>query len=139
MYLFPVHVQDSVIEGKGVFSSQKIPKGEVVWKYVPGHDLTLSVEEHAKLDDSGKEYIEKVAYLSVASHQYIYPPENDPALYANHSESAHNLTVVHDSNISLEPFFVANRDTAEGEELTNNYHEFDISIDEHTRPDWLKK
>lgn len=138
MYLFPVTVAESTIEGKGVFSVGKISKGAVVWKYVPEHDRSLSQEEYEKLDIKGKEYMEKVAYLSSASHQYIFPPENDPALYTNHDAEHHNLSVVIDITISPEPHFVANRNIQPGEELTNNYHEFDASISEKLAPDWLK-
>ncbi len=50
----------------------------------------MSVEEYEKLDEGGKKYIDKVAYLSAASHRYIYPPENDPALYTDHRELTKN-------------------------------------------------
>ncbi len=138
MYLFPVTVAESAVEGKGVFSVGKIPKGAVVWKYVPKHDRSLSQNEYENLNTKEKEYMEKVAYLSLASHQYIFPPENDPALYTNHDAKNHSLSVVMDIAISPEPHFIANREIKPGEELTNNYHEFDASISEKTAPDWLK-
>jgi len=139
MYLFPVTVKESAIEGTGVFSVGAINKGAVVWKYVPEHDQTLSQEEYAKLDTAGKEYMEKVAYLSPTSGHCIFPPEDDPALYTNHDASNHNLSVVMDITISPEPYFVTNRDIAPGEELTNNYHEFDTSISKkESVPNWLK-
>ena len=138
MYLFPVIVKESAIEGKGVFSIGAINKDMIVWKYVPEHDKALSQEEYEKLDATGRKYIEKVAYLSPTSRQYIFPPENDPALYTNHDADHHNLSVVMDITISPEPHFVANRDIKPDEELTNNYHEFDASISEKSAPDWLK-
>ena len=133
MYLFPTFVKNSEIEGKGVFASQEIRRGAIVWKFVPEHDLSMSVEEYEKLDEGGKKYIDKVAYLSAASHRYIYPPENDPALYTNHSRT-NNLSVVMDDHISPEPHFVANRDIAKDEELTNNYLEFDTKATVEREP-----
>jgi SET domain-containing protein len=138
MYLIPVEVKESAIEGKGVFTVEAIKNGTIVWKYVAGHDQSLSPKDYEILDEAGKQYMEKVAYLSASSGQYIFPPENDPALYTNHNAPHNNLTVVLDENISREPHFVANHDIAAGEELTNNYHEFDAAINlKTTRPEWL--
>lgn len=139
MYLFPVEVRPSTIEGNGVFVLCDVKKGEIAWKYTLGHDKALSLEEYNRLDDAGKKQIEKVAYLSATSGQYIFPPENDPALYTNHSQKHHNLSVVIDKGISSEPYFVANRNIKAGEEFTNNYHEFDTAIATlEKKPDWLK-
>jgi uncharacterized protein len=138
MYLVPVTIGKSDIEGMGVFAQSAVKKGEVVWKYVDGHDLTLSQEEYSKLGDEERRYLDKVAYLSKESRVYVYPPENDPALYTNHDATDYNLSVVLDYSISTEPFFVANRDIASGEELTNNYHEFDEAIkSKEIVPGWL--
>jgi uncharacterized protein len=138
MYLVDIVVKDSNIEGKGVFANQNIPKGEIVWKYVGGHDLALSQSDYENLSGEKKEYLEKVAYLSKESGLYIYPPENDPAIYTNHDALNHNLSVVVDTDISTEPFFVANRDIKAGEEITNNYHEFDEAIKtKEVVPEWL--
>ena len=83
--------------------------------------------------------MDKVAYLSSASNQYVFPPENDPALYTNHDALNNNLSVTVDPTISSEPFFIANRDILPEEELTNNYHEFDEAIKlKEVIPDWLK-
>ncbi len=139
MYLKKTIVKVSDIEGKGVFSDETISKGEIVWKFISGHDKTLSIDEYNALSDDGKKYIDKVAYLSSISNQYIFPPDNDPALYTNHDAVNNNLSVEIDQTISLEPFFVANRDIASGEELTNNYYEFDEKIKSKTTlPDWLQ-
>lgn len=57
------------------------------------------------------------------------------ALYTNHS-GHNNLSVKYDISISEESFFIANRDIQEGEELTNNYYEFDEAI-KIKKPDFL--
>lgn len=138
MYLFPVIVKNSSIEGKGVFTTGKIEKGSIVWKYEPTHDRSISLEEYEKMSEEEKRYMDKIAYLSSTSDRYIFPPENDPALYTNHSADSNNLSTVLNNKISLEPHFVANRDILLGEELTNNYHEFDAAISKSKeKPDWL--
>ena len=94
MYIIPVEVKESNIEGKGVFA------------------LVM---------------LEKVGYISRATNRYVYPPENDVALYTNHSD-VNNISDVYDKNISEEPFFITNRYIAKDEEITNNYNEFDEAI-----------
>lgn len=138
MYLIKVIARDSEIQGKGVFTEQKINKGEIVWKFVEGHDKSITLSEYNILNQEEKEYMDKVAYLSSVSNQYIFPPENDPALYTNHDSQNHNLSVLVDLDISPEPIFIANRDIMIGEELTNNYHEFDEAIKSKVNvPEWL--
>lgn len=139
MYLIKVTIRASAIEGKGVFAGQEINKGEIVWKFTDGHDQTLTVGEYGALSQAGKDHIDKVAYFSPTSHLYIFPPENDPALYTNHDAQNHNLSALTDPTVSSEPYFIANRDIASGEELTNNYHEFDQAIrSKVTVPVWLR-
>lgn len=128
MYLKKVEVKTSGIEGLGVFAIEAITKGDIVWKFDPNHDHTLSAEEYDVLDDKTKMEIRKVAYVSPTTGKWVYPPKNDPARFTNHTGANNNLTTKFDPSISDEPFFVANRDIAPGEELTVNYVEFDASI-----------
>ncbi len=136
MYRVPVEIANSNIEGKGVFATQNIAKDALVWVFVAGHDITMTVDEHEALSTSEKELIDKTGYLSPWSKLWIFPPQGDPAQYTNHSNK-NNLTVVYDESVSSEPYFVANRDIVVGEELTNNYHEFD-QITRSKRPAWSK-
>ncbi len=136
MYLYKVISKESKIEGSGVFVNEPISKDSIVWKFEPSHDLSLSEEKFTELDEEEKKELEKVGYLSPVSHMWVYPPENDPARFTNHSSTNNNLSVVFDESISPEPFFRANRDIAEGEELTVNYLEFDEYI-KQARPSWV--
>jgi SET domain-containing protein len=136
MYLFKIKTEKSQIEGFGVFSLEKIPAGSVVWKFDQTHDKSLSQNDFFKLSREAQEELEKVGYLSPVSNMWIYPPENDPARFTNHHPSTNNLSVVFNSLISAEPFFKANRDITEGEELTVNYLEFDEFI-KSKRPEWI--
>lgn len=133
-------IKDSPIEGKGVFANESIQKNEIVWMFDPGHDKTLSKEDYENLSDLEKEKLQRIAYLSQTSGLYVLPPEGDAANYTNHDSENNNLSVVIDISLSTEPYFVANRKINTGEELTNNYNEFDKAI--KSQPfvqDWLKK
>jgi SET domain-containing protein len=136
MYLYKVIAKESDIEGKGVFVTEPISKDSIVWKFDSSHDISLSEDKFAELNEEGKKELEKVGYLSSVSHKWIYPPENDPARFTNHSSTNNNLSVMFDTTISPEPFFKANRDIAQGEELTVNYLEFDEYI-KQARPEWV--
>lgn len=138
MYLFKVLIMKSGIEGSGVFADQDIPKGSIVWKFDPDHDLTLPLEDFERLDLETRADVRKVAYVSPTSNQWVYPPKNDPARYTNHSETSNNLSAVFNRNISNEPFFIANTEIAKGTELTVNYKEFDDSIKD-AAPNWMQQ
>lgn len=138
MYLFDTLIRKSEIEGSGVFADQDIPKGSVVWKFDPRHDLTMSLEDFEKLDSEAKADIRKVAYISPTSGRWVYPPANDPARYTNHSETSNNLSAVFDSGTSSEPLFIAKTEIAKGTELTVNYTEFDDSL-KQTVPGWMER
>ena len=136
MYLVKIETKESIIDGKGVFALENIRKGVVVWKFDPNHDKTLTSVQFDEADKAVKEELRRVAYLSKNTGRWVYPPENDPARFTNHSKE-NNLSVLLDESISEEPIFIANRDITAGEELTNDYTEFD-DLTEEVEQDWLK-
>ncbi|MCL2444903.1 SET domain-containing protein [Candidatus Saccharibacteria bacterium] len=137
MYIVKIKVDKSEIDGRGVFASERIKKGKTVWVYDPEHDLSFDQEEFDRLDSDEKERLHHSAYLSPWTGLRISPPAGDPANYTNHS-TENNLSVRYDKSVSPELYFVANRDIEVGEELTNNYHEFD-EITRKTKPGWAKE
>lgn len=136
MYIVPVTVKTSDIDGKGVFSDAPISKDAKVWLFKPGHDFTMSKQEYDRLSTNKKITLDKTGYFSPWTNLWVFPPEGDPAQYTNHSPK-NNLSVVYDEKVSPEPYFVANRDIKANEELTNNYLEFD-EITRETKPVWVK-
>jgi uncharacterized protein len=136
MYLYKITTKDSSIDGIGVFASEPIPKGSIVWKYDDDHDKSMTNDEFLKLDKEAQLELEKVGYISAMSGLWIYPPKDDPARYTNHHPEQNNLSAEIDQTISPEPFFRANRDIEVGEELTNNYLEFDGFVSKEN-PDWI--
>jgi len=136
MYLYKVEVKKSEIEGKGVFALESIKKDSIVWKFDKDNELMMSQGEFDKLGPEKKKEIEKIGYFSSISRKWIVPPEKDPAYFTNNDSLKNNLSVVYDKKISPEPFFVANRDIVKGEELINNYLEFDEFTKEN-KPCWI--
>jgi uncharacterized protein len=134
MYKVQVAVNNSDIAGRGVFARQNIVKGTMVWVFTHNNEIEVKVSAHDALPQKTKDRIDKTGYLSPWTSLWIFPPENDPARFTNHSRN-NNLSVAFDKSISPEPYFVANRNIKSGEELTNNYHEFD-QITRQIKPDW---
>ncbi len=124
MYLIPITVKKSEIEGNGVFALNDILKGTLTWKYDPAHDRIMTQAEFNSLSTEGQNALLRVAYLSPSTKRWVFPPDNDPSLFTNHSRE-NNQSVVFNASISEEPFFRANRNISKGEELTVNYAEFD--------------
>jgi len=137
MYVVDIKVSKSPIDGEGVFTERDIPKDKIVWLFKQDHDQRLTDTEFQKLSSNKKEHLSHTAYFSPWSNLWVFPPQGDPAEYTNHSDK-HNLSVIFDEDVSPEPYFIANRDITAGEELTNNYHEFD-EITRKTKPDWAKQ
>ena len=134
MYKTLVKVAPSAIDGEGVFAQQDIKHGSIVWQFDEKHDHRITQACHEELPEEEKKRLERVAYLSPWSGLWVYPPTGDPAEYTNHSNN-NNLTTRFDSQVSPEPYFIANRDIKSGEELTNNYREFD-EITRISKPEW---
>jgi len=130
MYIASVKVANSNIEGRGVFALEDIAAGMIVWKFKDGYDKRITKQQYDKLDDKTK----STGYLSPSTNLYVFPPTGDPACFTNHSKD-NNLSTVFDTKVSDEPYFVANRDIKSGEELTNNYLEFD-KVTQNLKPDW---
>ncbi len=124
MYLVKVIVKDSPINGKGVFADEDIKKGALVWKFNSTHDKTLSQEKFNRLSEPERTELQRIAYVSPYTKQWVHPPLNDPAIFTNHSEK-NNLETKYNTEVSSELFFVAQQDIKSGEELTVNYTEFD--------------
>lgn len=136
MYLIPVEVRKSQIDGDGVFTTTDIKQGTVVWQFTDGHDKKMTKEEFEALDESTRTALGHTAYISPTTDMWVMPPEDDPACYTNHDPNSHNMSVVFDRSMSDEPLFTANRDIKSGEELTNNYLDFDNNSTPE-KFDWL--
>jgi len=97
--------------GSGVFATQFIPKGTLVW--VPSEiDQILSKEQVSTMAKSEREFLAEVAYLT---NEGKYIVSYDNARYVNHSCDANSLTVV---GIEIS---IAIRDIQPNEEISEDY------------------
>ncbi len=111
----------SSIEGLGWFAEEFIPKGTVVWRFVPGFDVAMTIEERDQLPQLAQEYMAVYAYRSTITDRIILC--SDDSKYENHSETPNLGSAYVDGE--EETICIANRDIQPGEELTGDYGLFE--------------
>lgn len=110
----------STVHGTGLFATQFIPKGSLIWRYAAGHDQLLTREEFETLPDDERRDWERFAYVSRFTGLLVR--SGDDYVFMNHS---------HDPNVGVSPVFespegcdVALRDIMPGDELLFDYRWF---------------
>lgn len=121
MFLFRTEVKVATDPrmGLGLFAKEFIPKDSIVWKFVEGVDVKVSVDRVEQMSEAQQEYFEKYAWVE---DDYYYS-SCDLTNFVNHSYQP-NLKIIDEIMISL-------RDIHPGEELFENYAEFDDCFDEY--------
>ncbi len=107
----------SAVHGTGLFATEFIPKGTVIWRYAAGYDKILTREEFERLGPEDRGAWERFAYVSRFTGLLVY--SGDEYVFMNHS---------HDPNVGVSPVFeapegfdIALRDIQAGEELLFDY------------------
>jgi SET domain-containing protein len=119
-YKVEVKVATNPEMGLGLFASEPIKKGSVVWEFLEGIDIRISKERLEKLDDAQKEYFDKYGWFKDDDHLYS---SCDLTNFTNHSYQA-NLKVIDNVVIAIQDINV-------GDELFENYQEFDPNFDDY--------
>jgi hypothetical protein len=113
MLLVKTRLGPSTIHGIGVFADEDIRKGTIVWSFNPLIDKALTDEEIEGLPALAQEFIKIYGFwrddLCVLCGDY--------GMFVNHS-STPNLESPEDQSIAL-------RDIRKGEELTEDYDNYD--------------
>ncbi|MDE2019457.1 MAG: SET domain-containing protein [Patescibacteria group bacterium] len=121
MLLINASVRPSSIHGLGLFANKAIPEGTRIWQYSPGLDAEIDPAHFEKLSQRGKDFILFYGFLSRKSGNYHLSYDN--VRFINHAEQG-NVTV--DTSVDdVEYPLIAARDIQAGEELTQNYYDFD--------------
>jgi SET domain-containing protein len=114
----------SKIHGIGIFAREFLPKGTIVWEFNEAFDITLDNQEIHLLSDAAKEQFFKYAYQSKVTGKYILC--SDDSRFFNHDLNANTKCEIPKTRNSEDALICyAVRDIQPGEELTNNYAEFD--------------
>ncbi len=121
MLLIKTKIGSSSIHGIGCFADQFIPKGALVRKFIEGFDLEIPKGKVDALPDAAREQFLNYAYFDREANLYTLNPDDER--FVNHAD---------DPNVGEDPSrddamgeMYALRDIQAGEELTENYYEFD--------------
>lgn len=118
--LIQTRVGVSSIHGHGLFAVDPIPRGTLVWRFLPGFDHDFSLEQFAALPAIARNHTRWFCFVSRENGHVIL--SGDHACFINHSL---------DPNTGLPPdgaspaTTVALRDIAAGGEITCNYWDYD--------------
>lgn len=109
--------------GIGLFAGQDIKAGELVYTASPVLDLNITSEQFESLDDKEKQEVQWWGFFDKPSQ--MWHVDFDVSKFINHANEAN---VTQDSAYQ-DAYLVAVRDIAKGEELTQNYLEFESEED----------
>lgn len=105
--------------GLGLFATEFIPKDSIVWKFVEGIDIKVSIDEVEQMSEAQQEYFNKYAW----TEGKYYFSSCDNTNFVNHSYQP-NIKNINKVTVAL-------KDIHAGEELFENYAEFDDCFDEY--------
>ena len=120
MLLVKTHIAQSIIHNLGLFTDEFIAAGTEVWRFTPGYDLDLSIEEIESHPQYVRDFFDHYGYLDFNLNRYILCFDN--ARFINHSNNPNIRT---DYTRATHGVDVAIRDIAEGEEITTDYRLFE--------------
>jgi len=124
MLLVRAWVGPSKIHGLGLIAYEFIPKDTVIWRLVPGFDAILTKVEFQALSHAAQEQINHYAFFYTQRNAYVLCA--DDARFTNHSDNA-NSRFCGDYDVAV-------RDIQAGEEITDNYTEYEKQMLQITRP-----
>lgn len=126
MLKIKTYLDKSSINGIGIFATEDIPNGKIIWEFNPLIDLAFSAEKWEELKrDISSESFEQIQRYSYKTND-IYYLCVDNAQFMNHSKDAYNI-----SNNSDNDTMYANREIRAGEELLCNYYEYSDEDDDN--------
>lgn len=112
MLLVNAHVGASPIHGFGLFSEQFIAAGTVVWRFLPGFDVAISVESLEGLAPCARAQV--LHYACYGERDGMYYLSSDDDRFCNHSDNP-NTAPNRDTMVAV-------TDIKAGEEITCDYN-----------------
>jgi len=116
-------IDKSKIHGVGFFTRENLKKGEVVYTASPLLDVDISQKEFNSLNEREKREVKYWGFWDEANN--VWHIDFDNSKFINHS---FNPTLTQDSK-HKDAFLITTRDVKKGEELTQNYLEFEREED----------
>jgi len=118
MMLVHTSLKPSGIHGLGCFAEERIEKGRVVWIFDERVDHRIPVSDLPTLPEAVQAFLRCYAYKEIYEGEEVVVLCGDHGKYMNHADEPNLL----DDSVRN----IAARDIEPGEELTCNYHLFDL-------------
>ncbi|MCB1229795.1 MAG: SET domain-containing protein [Verrucomicrobiae bacterium] len=119
-----IEIGPSSIHGIGCFAREQIKKGQLVWQFDERFDLALKKELVDSLPLGARENLLNYAYVSKTTGDYIL--SSDDTKFTNHSNTPNISCHVPSGCTGNELVCYATQDIEIGEEMTNDYRDFDV-------------
>ena len=119
----------SKIHGTGVFANEDISKGTVIWQWDENADQESSREEFNQKSEEEQKNILYYGYRSKNTGKYYV--SNSDVHFINHYADSNSTEVIDPS--SGAGTMIAKRDIKAGEEITQDYREFEHEEDTKKR------
>ena len=116
MLLIKTYLRKSKIHGLGVFAGEPIRKGTKIWRFVEGFDRCYSLKQFARLPKPARDFLKSYGYR--VDGEVLFTVDNDR--HMNHSEKPNTYL--------KSGYVIARRTIRKGEEITNDYREFDPAL-----------
>ncbi|HVI51871.1 MAG TPA: SET domain-containing protein [Candidatus Sulfotelmatobacter sp.] len=114
MLLVKAHLAPSTVHGTGLFASEFIAEGTVIWRFDARIDRKFTRRERDALPEPARTFVATYSYPEEIGSDLFYL-DGDHARFMNHSATPNTCCVVDT---------VAIRDIQAGEELLCDYDEF---------------
>ncbi len=109
----------SHLHGVGLFADENLHKGQLIYSASPLLDVNITQKQFESLSKEEQEEVEWWGFK--IPNEDVWHVDFDVSKFINHSYEA---TATQDSNHS-DAYLIASRDITVGEELTQNYLEFE--------------
>lgn len=113
MLLVNAKAESSGIHRLGLVAHESIRAGVVVWKFQPGFDVRITLDQFAALPQPVQNQVRYYAYFCRSSNAFLLSSDDDR--FTNHSDQP-NTRMEGDDMVAL-------RDIHPGEEITCDYRE----------------
>jgi hypothetical protein len=121
MLLVRTQLRPSKIHGLGCFAAEPISRGTVVWTLDESIDMKMPVAKLESLSPTAERFYLTYGHVEMRDGEKIVILCGDHAKHMNHSDEPNVIEGDPDREENI-----AARDIEVGEELTCNYHAFDL-------------
>lgn len=123
MTLVRIGVGPSKIHGLGCIARETIHAGQLVWRFDDRYDKVIKREDLEHFPDAAKENLLNYAYVSRATGDYVLC--SDDSRFTNHSPDPNIVCLIPEGSTNNDLVCYAKRLIEIGEEMTNDYRDFD--------------